>query len=129
MICARLKELKEQKKLTNQELSNLSGVPIATINRLMSGATENPTIDTVLALASALGTTVDSLLGLSPPSGHGDESPLIALYEKRIAEKYAALRVHSRWLRFLCALSLVLFLFIIAWLVIDVLNPKIGWFR
>lgn len=36
MLLEGLKELKEQKKMTNQELADLSGVPLGTINRIMA---------------------------------------------------------------------------------------------
>ena len=42
MISAQLKELKDKRKLTNQQLADLSGVPLGTINRILSGQTDNP---------------------------------------------------------------------------------------
>ena len=42
MLSTQLKLLKEKRKLTNQQLSDLSGVPVGTINRILSGQTDNP---------------------------------------------------------------------------------------
>ena len=36
MIGMQLKELKDKRKLTNQQLADLSGVPIGTINRILA---------------------------------------------------------------------------------------------
>ena len=37
-----LKRLKREAGLTNAEISDLSSVPISTVNKIFSGATENP---------------------------------------------------------------------------------------
>ncbi len=42
MLADYLKLLKNKKNLTNQELADLSGVPVGTINRIMAGQTDNP---------------------------------------------------------------------------------------
>ena len=128
MICKRLRELKDAKNLTNRELSDLSGVPLGTVNHIMSHDTANPGIDTVLALCSALGTTVDTLLGISPPGAAADQR-LIESYEHRLDDKVSAMRYRSRWIRALFILCLCQFLFIIIWLIIDILNPNIGWLQ
>lgn len=50
-----LKQRKLELGLTNQELSSLSGVSLGTINKIFSGATRSPRLETVEALSSALG--------------------------------------------------------------------------
>ncbi|MBB2181304.1 Uma2 family endonuclease [Lachnospiraceae bacterium MD1] len=49
-----LKKLKKLQKLTNEELSEKSGVPVGTVNKILSGATKSPRHDTIEALAEAL---------------------------------------------------------------------------
>ncbi|MDF2905666.1 MAG: hypothetical protein K0R34_987 [Herbinix sp.] len=49
-----LKRLKKLQKLTNEELAKKSGVPVGTLNKIFSGATESPRHETVLAIAEAL---------------------------------------------------------------------------
>ena len=49
-----LKKLKKLQKLTNEELSNKSGVPVGTLNKILSGATKSPKHNTVEAIADAL---------------------------------------------------------------------------
>ena len=58
-----LRQLKKQRKMTNKQLSQASGVPLGTVNKLMSGVTDNPKLPTVQAIARALGTTVDGIAG------------------------------------------------------------------
>lgn len=52
-------ELKEKKKetgMTNQEIADLSGIPVSTINKIFSGATKNPRYATLLAIEQVLAT-------------------------------------------------------------------------
>jgi transcriptional regulator with XRE-family HTH domain len=52
-------QLRKQKGLKVKELAQISGVPIGTLNKLINGQTENPSFSTALALARALGCTVN----------------------------------------------------------------------
>ena len=49
-----LKKLKKLQKLTNEELAKKSGVPVGTLNKILSGATESPRHETMVAIAEAL---------------------------------------------------------------------------
>lgn len=57
----RIKELREQKKMTQEELSAASGVSRVTIALIEAGTTKNASGQTLLKIATALGTTIDSL--------------------------------------------------------------------
>lgn len=50
-----LKLLKKQKKLTLQQISDMSGIPKRTVDGIFSGKTKNPRIDTMQAIERALG--------------------------------------------------------------------------
>ncbi len=54
------KTRKKQLKLTNQEISEISGIPKRTIEDFFSGASENPRIDTVDAINKVLGIKSDA---------------------------------------------------------------------
>lgn len=56
-----LKMYMDIRNIGNKELSKLSGVPIRTINNILGGITENPTLETVKSLAHALDCTLDDL--------------------------------------------------------------------
>ena len=53
-LCDKLARLKSRRGLTTDALSQKSGVPKGTINKLLNGETRNPTIGTLKALAQAL---------------------------------------------------------------------------
>ena len=55
MDIVKIKEILNAKNLTYQNLANLSGVPIQTIQKIFAGITQNPRIDTIQAIEKALG--------------------------------------------------------------------------
>ena len=125
MLSTRLKELKDQRKLTNQQLSDLSGVPVGTINRIMAGQTDTPSFQTVCDMVMAMGGSLDELAGIQTPGG-GEPSPpgedLIRLYERTIEGK-------EKWLYRLFFLCCVLVAVLLGVLIYDLTHPMVGFFR
>ena len=125
MLSTRRKELKDQRKLTNQQLSDLSGVPVGTINRIMAGQTDNPSFQTVCDMVMAMGGSLDELAGIQTPGG-GEPSPpgedLIRLYERTIEGK-------EKWLYRLFFLCCVLVAVLLGVLIYDLTHPMVGFFR
>lgn len=125
MLSTRLKELKDQRKLTNQQLSDLSGVPVGTINRIMAGQTDNPSFQTVCDMVMAMGGSLDELAGIQTPGG-GEPSPpgedLIRLYERTIEGK-------EKWLYRLFFFGCVLIAVLLGVLIYDLTHPMVGFFR
>lgn len=60
----KLSALKAEAGLTTDALSQASGVPKGTINKLLNGETRNPTVATLSALAQALGVPLSELTHL-----------------------------------------------------------------
>ena len=61
-ILARIKAAKAESGFTNEELSAKSGVAIGTVNKILSGDTKEPKLPALMAIASALGVSVDYLI-------------------------------------------------------------------
>ena len=124
MLLEGLKELKEQKKMTNQELADLSGVPLGTINRIMAGQTDNPSFQTVCDITRALGGSLDKIAGLNPEGER--EKPvsteITALYREVLKSK-------DKWIHRLFVVCCVLIVYVLVLLVFDLANPNIGFFR
>ena len=125
MLHVQLKLLKEQRKLTNQQLADLSGVPIGTINRIMSGQTDNPSFQTVCDMVIAMDGSLDELAGIrepTPEKEHVSNKEIIKLYQMMIKNK-------DMWIHrfFICCCILTLVLIFI--MTFDLLNPGIGFFR
>lgn len=62
-LSERLARLKAECGLTTDALSEKSGVPKGTINKLLNGETRNPTAQTLRRLAAALGCPLEELCG------------------------------------------------------------------
>jgi transcriptional regulator with XRE-family HTH domain len=71
----RLKKLRMAKGMTQLDLSKATGLSLSIIAQLEQGETANPRLNTVKALAKALGCKIDDLAqnGDDPPAG--DEPP------------------------------------------------------
>ena len=125
-IHTQLKQLKEKRRLTNQQLSDLSGVPIGTVNRILSGQTDNPSFQSVCDMVMAMDGSLDELVGIkeeaSPSDKKSSNKEIIQLYEGIIADK-------EKWMIRLFTCCCILTLVLIGIVAFDLLNPNHGWFQ
>lgn len=56
-----MKDLKEKSGMTNRDIAEKSGVPEPTLEKIFSGATRKPGINTVIDIIHAMGGTLDSI--------------------------------------------------------------------
>lgn len=61
----RVKQMKDEKRMTTNELAARAGVPVGTLNKLLTGVTEEPRLSVAVALAEALDASLDLLCGTS----------------------------------------------------------------
>lgn len=118
-----LNKLKEEKGLTAKEIAEASGVPLTTVNRILSGKTPDPCYSTVCKLLDVLGATDDDKKKVF--SGNTDTEhykAMVALYERGIAHR-------NKWIKLLAGVLLGIIAVIIIVLVIDILNPNMGYVR
>ena len=64
-IAESLNDMKKDAGLSNRKLAELSGVPEGTVNKILSGNTTNPSLESVEAMVRAMGRSMDELLGES----------------------------------------------------------------
>lgn len=115
-----LKALKQKENLSAQALSDLSGVPISTTNRIIRGEGE-PNINAVIALVHALGGSMDEVCGFPEQEGSGKvDDRLFQVMQDTIHAK-------ERWLVRLGIALAVVILFILIVVAYDILNGDIGW--
>ena len=55
----KISEYKKKLGMTTEELSEKSGVPLGTLNKILSGATKDPKLETLKAIAHVLGLSLD----------------------------------------------------------------------
>ena len=125
MISNQLKLLKERRKLTNQQLSDLSGVPIGTINRIMAGQTDNPSFQTVCDIVMAMDGSLDELVGIKEETHQEKKTAnkeIIQLYESMLTNK-------EKWMHRLFVCCCILMAVLIGIVIFDLTNPQIGFFQ
>ena len=125
MISNQLKLLKERRKLTNQQLSDLSGVPIGTIHRIMSVQTDNPSFQTVCDIVMAMDGSLDELVGIKEETLQEKKAAnkeIIQLYESMLANK-------EKWMHRLFVCGSILIAVRIGIVIFDLTNPQIGFFQ
>ncbi len=61
MLAQNIKKLRNQRKLSQEELAKKAGVTYSTLIKLESGVNKNPTIKTIQQIAAALEVTLDVL--------------------------------------------------------------------
>lgn len=62
----RIKQLKSQKKLTNEQLAELSGIPLGTLSKLLAGMNESPKLSNIVAICNALDCSVEYIVTGAP---------------------------------------------------------------
>lgn len=131
MISEKLKALKTEKNLTTQQLSELSGLPVSSISRILSGQTDSPGFLAVADLVRAMGGSLDEIAGLKtpepqkapePPKRSSEYQDIIKLYERSIAAKNA-------WLKRLAITCCVLVGVLVFIILFDILNGSVGFIR
>lgn len=71
---SQLRELMKFRGYTYDRLAEESGCSKSTLQKLISGAIDDPRISTLYYAAKALGASLDRLLGLAPPRDYTEEN-------------------------------------------------------
>lgn len=121
MLNDKLKELKEAKNMTVQEISNKSGIPASTVSRILSGQTESPYFANIADMVISMGGSLDAIMDIKsvPPEG---KIEIIQLYERIIKGK-------NKTINYLSISIVLLVVFLIFLIVFDLLHPSFGLFR
>lgn len=82
---ARIKELKKQKGMSNDDLAEKSGIPKSTLTKILGSKTKDPQISNIIKIAKVLDTTADFLLFGKPENEANDE---FSEREKRLVAAY-----------------------------------------
>ena len=59
---ARIKKIKSERKITNERLSELTGIPLGTLSKILAGISDSPKLANIVAIADALGCTLDYIV-------------------------------------------------------------------
>lgn len=134
-IREKLNEMKSASHMTAQEISERSGIPLSTVNRIFAGTTDNPTFVTVRDIVKAMGGSLDDLGGILR---EGESTELAATRAEIEALRASTAEVHelkaqllktiddkSRWLgRVFAYACVVTFLLVTLLLILLIANLK-----
>ncbi|MBQ9085827.1 MAG: helix-turn-helix domain-containing protein [Clostridia bacterium] len=84
----RIKKIKSEKKITNDRLSELTGIPLGTLSKLLAGISDSPKLVNVIAIANALNCSLDYLVSGIPQNDH---NYTLTEEEIRLVEQYRSL--------------------------------------
>ena len=131
MVKNYLNSLKNKGNFTAKDIEKLSGVPVATINKVLSGETEDPRFDTVVRLVSAMGGSLTELVEKKGAKEIETNSvaTLKETYDERIKDLKEAVKSLKKDKIVLSIVAGVLLSFVIALLVFDISIGTHGWFR
>lgn len=140
------KKLKEERHLTQQQIAELSNIPLPTISRIFHGSTLNPTFETISAITIALGGSLDEMMGLKS-AGETPVTPqvetTISAYADLLNEKDLRIKEKEENIKLLKEelhverkvknkLAIVIFMLlaaVITVLIVDIFNGHFGYFR
>ena len=118
--------------MTAQQIADKSGVPVATVNRVLQGLTENPGFDTVCKLVKAMGGSLNDLDEI-PMSEAAPES-LAQLYERgleyrerKIEDLEQKIRKLERIKAIIVVSILIAMVVAMGLLVYDIMHLDRGW--
>lgn len=58
----RIKQLKNERKMTNDRLSELTGIPLGTLSKILAGMSDSPKLSNIVAICSALDCSVEYIV-------------------------------------------------------------------
>ena len=94
----RIKRLKNEKKITNDQLAEMTGIPLSTLSKILAGISDSPKLINVIAIAEALGCSIDYLVN---GDHEGSNRYILAPAEARMVEDFRSLDSYGQELTLL----------------------------
>ena len=89
----RIKLLKSEKKITNDALSEMTGIPLGTLSKILAGISDSPKLSNIVAICDALGTSLEYVVNGMPENTNNFT---LDRGEMRLIENYRALDAHGK---------------------------------
>ena len=118
MNLEKLNALKNKGNYTFQQISDLTNIPLSTLNRIFKGES-SPTFDNIAAIARAIGGDLNDLADLQNSRSSED---VLDFLMKSLEEKRRVIRI----LAITCGIMVSVFIFIVLF---DITNGGVGYVR
>lgn len=123
LLYEHLRAMKDASNMTAQQIADKSSVPVATVNRVLQGLTENPGFDTVYKIVKAMGGSLNDLDEdrVCEPEG------LTQLYERGLEYRERKIRKLERTIMIIAVFTFIVMAAVIGMLVYDMMHLDRGW--
>jgi predicted transcriptional regulator len=131
MIKDYLNTLKNTGNFTVKEIEKLSGVPVATVRKVLSGDTDDPRFDTVVRLVTAMGGSLSDIAEKKATKEIETNSivTMKEMYDDRICDMKEHIKSLTRDKKILAIVAGVFIVFVGGLLVLDISVGTHGWIR
>ena len=129
MVKDYLNSLKLKGNFTTKDIENLSGIPEATIRKILTGETADPRFETVCKLVSAMGGSLDDLAEKKGKKEIETNSivTLKEIYDERIKDAKEQIESLKRDRRILAITAGILLAILVIVLILDLSIGTLGW--
>ena len=87
----RIKAIKSERKITNDKLAEMTGIPLGTLSKLLAGISDSPKLSNIVAISEALDCSLDYLITGVPRNTNNctlSEDELIFIGNYRLLDGY-----------------------------------------
>lgn len=123
LLYEHLRATKDASNMTAQQIADKSSVPVATVNRVLQGLTENPGFDTVYKLVKAMGGSLNDL----DEDRVCEPESLTQLYERGLEYRERKIRKLERTIMIIAVFTFIVMAAVIGMLVYDMMHLDRGW--
>lgn len=120
---------KHYPRITNQDLCEKTNISDSTLNNFLRGATKNPSVYLVGNICRALGASLDDYFEIHKADSPSQE---LAELQAKLESEQKMLRVYQSGVRkrdAVIGFLLILVMLALGALLVDVMNPNVGWIR
>ena len=89
----RIKKIKSERKITNEKLSEMTGIPLGTLSKLLAGISDSPKLVNMVAICRALECSLEYLLTGEPENTN---KSTLSPEEMTLVENYRLLDAYGR---------------------------------
>ena len=123
LLYEHLRAMKDASNMTAQQIADKSSVPVATVNRVLQGLTENPGFDTVCKLVKAMGGSLNNL----DEDRVCEPESLTQLYERGLEYRERKIKKLERTIMIIAVFTFIVMAAVIGMLVYDMMHLDKGW--
>lgn len=123
LLYEHLRAMRDASNMTAQQIADKSSVPVATVNRVLQGLTENPGFDTVCKLVKAMGGSLNEL----DEDRVCEPESLTQLYERGLEYRERKIKKLERTIMIIAVFTFIVMAAVIGMLVYDMMHLDKGW--